>query len=158
LTILCTVYRSVTPDRRPEGAVTGRIVAASFGDQTDVLRERLLARIRHLASTGEIWRQETPRDIILLWWGHTIDDEVRHFTSTAMQTTKGLSSLLRVPIHIVYSTDGNYETVAPIWSTILDLEALQTAAWKILSQNSTDELSQTAQRFLTAMQNRERRE
>jgi hypothetical protein len=123
-----------------------------------MLRERLLARVRRLASTGEIWRQATPRDIIRLWWGHTLDDEMLSFTSAAMRTAEGLLSLLKVPIHTVYSSDGNYETVAPIWSKILDLEALQASAREILGQNSTEELRQTAQRFLTAMQNTERRE
>jgi hypothetical protein len=155
LTILCTVYRSITPDRRPEGAVRDRI-AVSLGDQADLLREQLLARVKSLACTGEIWRQATPRDIILFWWGGTLDDEVRQFTSTAMRTAEASLSLLSVPIHVVYSTDGNYETVAPIWSTILDLDALAASARKILIESSPEKHKQIAERFLTAMQNRER--
>jgi hypothetical protein len=92
-----------------------------------------------------------------VWWGHTLDDEVWRFTSTAMRTAEGLLGLLTMPVHIVYSSDGNYETVAPIWSTILDLAALQASAQKIPTENSLDEHKQIAQRFLTAMHNRERR-
>jgi hypothetical protein len=156
LSVLCAVFRSVAPDRRPEGAVTDRISAASLGDQTDMVREQLLARVRDVAATGAIWRQAIPRDIVLFWWGSTLDNELWNFTSAATRTVNGSLSLLKVPIHPVYSTAGNYEIVAPTWSGILDLEALAACARNILVEDVSDENKQLAQRFLTAMQNRER--
>ena len=135
---------------------TGRITAASFGDQTDMILEQLLARVRDMASSGELWRQATPRDIILFWWGSTLGDEVRRFTSEATRTVDGLRSLLNVPVHPVYSSSGSYETVAPTWSEILDLEALTVGARKVLFEDRSDEHRRVAQRFLTAMENRER--
>ena len=157
LSILCAVFRSVAPDRRPEGAVADRISAASFGDKTEMLREQLLGRVRDVVSNGDIWRQATLIDIIFFWWGSTLDDEVRRFTSAAANTPEGLLTLLKVPIHPVYSTAGNYETVSPTWSNILDLAALEGSSRTILAGNAPDEDKQVARRFLKAMQNRERR-
>jgi hypothetical protein len=156
LSVICAVFRSVASDRRPEGAVTGRISAASFGEKTDVLREQLLTHVRDVASTEDIWRQAIPRDILLFWWGSTLDDEVWKFTSAAMRNANGLLGLLEIPIHPVYSTEGNYETVSPTWSKILDLDALAACAREMLIDDLSDQDRGTAQRFLAAMQNRDR--
>jgi hypothetical protein len=156
LSVLCAVVRSVVGDRRPENALTGRLSAASFGEKTDVLREQLLARVRNMATAEGIWQQAIPRDILLFWWGSTLDDEVWKFTAAAMRDANGLLSLLKLPIHPVYSTAGNYETVAPTWSGILDLDALGACARQMVGGSLSDESKQAAQRFLTAMLNRER--
>jgi predicted KAP-like P-loop ATPase len=160
LSVLCAVFRSVAGDRRPEPVVRRTFSAVSFGDQTDMVREQLLARVRNVAFTGEIWRQVLPRNILLFWWGSTSDDEVWKFTSAATCTADALLSLLQVPIHPVYSTAtaGNYETVAPTWSGILDLDALAACARNILIEGISEEDKQIARRFLTAVENRERDE
>jgi hypothetical protein len=151
--VICTVFRSVAPDKRPGGAVSERVTAASLGDQSDLIREQLLARVRSLASTEDIWRQAQPGDILLFWWGSTVDDEVRTFTSTATRAGNGMLSLLKIPIHPVYSSDGNYETVAPIWSEILNLAALSECAREILVGDLSDEDKQIARRYLAAIEN-----
>jgi hypothetical protein len=75
-----------------------------------------------------------------------------------MHATEASLGLLRVPIHVVYSSDGNYETVASIWSTMMNLEVLTAFARKLLLENcASAEHKQLAQRFLTAMQNRDER-
>jgi hypothetical protein len=157
LSVICVVFRAVVADRRREGAVTDRISAASLGDKAEVVREQLLARVRDMAATGAIWRQAIPRDIVLFWWGSTLDKEVWDFTSAAARVADVRLSLLKIPVHPVYSSAGNYETVAPTWSEILDLDVLVGCAQKILAEELPEEDKRIAQRFLTAMQNRGRR-
>jgi hypothetical protein len=156
LSVLCAAFRSVAGDKRPKGAAARSSSAALLGDKSEVVREQLLARVRQLAATGAIWAQAVPRDIVLFWWGSTLDEEVRDFTSSAARTPAGSLSLLSIPVHAVYSTAGNYETVSPTWSEILDLPALEACAQEILATEVAAKDKQIAQRFQTAMENTER--
>jgi hypothetical protein len=46
--------------------------------------------------------------------------------------------------------------VAPFWSEIFDLDALTAAAHEIRIKDLSDDNTRIAQRFVTAMENRER--
>jgi hypothetical protein len=68
ISILCDLVRSLAGDRHPDGAQSER-ESAAFGDSTDIIRDELLARVRALAATNQIWIQAQPAHVIWFWWG-----------------------------------------------------------------------------------------
>ena len=154
LSVLCDVFRAVAGDTRSDSPMQEPVSAASFGNRTDALRLKLLERVKEFASSGTIWDQAVPRDIMWFWWGSTEGNETSVFSS-AVTDPKGLRALLDMCVHTVYSSDGNYETVSPTWSKVLDLTFLENTAREFMSSSNADD-KEKAERFLTALGNRGR--
>jgi hypothetical protein len=150
ISLLCDIFRTIARDLHKQGAKDER-QTPSFGDSTESIREALLARVRELARTNQIWSQSQPDRILWFWWGSDRQIEVNEFTDRAMDSGDGLRGLLHVTIGVVRSTEGDYENVnSSSWSKIVDLNKLAERAGTLKS--SPDEADQRlAERFLNAL-------
>lgn len=157
ISILCDVVRTIARDLNPEGA-GDELYSAGFGDHTSAVRNALLARVRSLAQSNEIWAQAEPSHILWFWWGSDLQAEVREFTSQAMETEKGVRGLLDAPVSVVHSTEGNYEHVAiSNWSKLVNLDELASYAHEIIELSSDESDRKLAERFLTALEQGKKR-
>ena len=120
-------------------------------NSTESIRELLLARVKELARTNQIWSQSQPNSILWFWWGSDREMEVNKFTNRAMDSEAGLRGLLRVTVSVVRSTDGDYEHVnASSWSKIVDLNKLAEHA-RTLKSGADGADQRLAERFLNAL-------
>lgn len=149
ISLLCSVFRFFTGDVTHDG--TDARDSEGFGPGTEELRHQLVDRVRSIASAGVLFNQARPVDILWFWWGAGYDTEVNNFLSHAMADPDGLSALLRILVHKVLSTAGNYEAVDQrAWSKLVDLSELQDKATRIVN-NPESPLFGVARRFLEAM-------
>lgn len=151
ISILCDIFRTIARDLH-EGGAKDELQATSFGDLSEIIGKNLLARVRALAQTNQIWSQSQPDRILWFWWGRNCETEVYAFTKTAMKTEEGLRGLLNVPVSFVHSTAGDYEHInISSWTRIIDLDDLADRAKKL--EFSSDEADQRlARRFLNALE------
>jgi hypothetical protein len=154
LTLLTDIVRGIAGDSHPEGGKRepGRV---NFGNETESIQEMLIARIRDLARTGEIWNQSRPDELLWFWWGLNKEDEVKAFTAEAMNTPAGLRGLLGRSPSTVVSSSGNYERVSPIWRHLVDLDELRRKAVALMRTGDEAEL-QLVERFLAALERGQR--
>jgi hypothetical protein len=150
VSILSEVVRTIAGDQHDGGAKSDR-QATGFGEFTDVIRERLLARVRSLAQTNQIWSQSQPDHILWFWWGCNFEAEVYRFTTDAMESEDGLRGLQNVTVSLVHSTAGDYEHVGSAWSKIVDLNKLAERA-RELESSSKEGDRRLAERFLRALE------
>ncbi len=156
LSLLCSVFRTIAGDVNPSGD-TDRITSADFGEVTKDLRFALLGKVNLFASDERIWRQADLKRVLWFWWGANREEEVRSFTKRAMDSQEGVRALLTQSIHLIRSTEGNYEVVSPVEDKIMNVALLARRAEVIVEQHGDDEEGRLAQRFLSALQNRSKR-
>jgi hypothetical protein len=152
LSLLCDVIRMATGDMRPDGA-EDREEKLGLGTDRDNVRLALLERVRTAATSGQIWDQARPAEILWFWWGCRLDDEVRSCTSAALSNEGWASALLNAMISEVRSSAGDYERVnRESYSKIADLE-LAVARAKELQHSTNAPVRTVADRFLKAIEN-----
>jgi hypothetical protein len=150
MSVLADLIRGLIGDTNPNGSKS-RDRQNFLGESSDEIAQQLLSRIRDLSRSGQIWTQSDPGRLLWFWWGANHEDEVRLFTSSAMETETGLRGLLVIPISLVRSSAGNYEHVGQEWSRVIDIDALEKKAHKLLEESSPTD-RQIAARFLEALQ------
>ncbi|RTL63189.1 MAG: hypothetical protein EKK42_29140 [Pseudonocardiaceae bacterium] len=150
LSLLVDLVRGVIGDLKKEGAKREGPHRVDLGDESEAVRSILLSRVRTLATSGEIWHQARPAQLLWFWWGSTEDDEVLQFTSTAMDTREGLIGLLSNAPSLVRSSEEDYEHVSPTWRKIVDLDQLNAKAEELLSSTDRSDAA-TAERFIAAL-------
>jgi hypothetical protein len=151
LSLLTDLSRTLIGDQEPKGT-NRRPDWVDFGEQGSELRSILLGRVMMVARSGEIWNQARPRNLLWFWWGAGSEQDVKEFTTVAMNSPLGLRKLLEVPIGEVKSTAGNYEQVAKHWEKVVDLDGLRLRAEKIISESKDENDTRLATRFLQALQ------
>lgn len=67
ISFLCSLFRSFAGDLEPEGA--RGFSKSAFGENTDTLRNLLVARVIEIADSLELYAQTKPEDILWFWWG-----------------------------------------------------------------------------------------
>ncbi len=148
ISFLCDVFRSFIGDVEPDGA-KGQSKDA-FGKNTDTLRDLLVGKVVDTASSGRLYAQVRPQDILWFWWGSGHGKDARRHTAEALDDPATLRSLLKMSIGTVRSSTGNYERVnRRSWSKIVDLKELHRRALEI-STDPGDPNYETSRRFLTA--------
>ncbi|MGB5904741.1 MAG: hypothetical protein WBF99_05035 [Xanthobacteraceae bacterium] len=150
LSLLSDVVRYIAGDLHPKGGAD-KLRRADFGEETDEVRQELIMKIENLAAAGEIWNQAKPGKLLWFWWGANKEDDVRAFTSRAMNTSLGLLTLLQIIPGAVISSSESYERVSKSWENIVDLEALKERALIQLRTGNSEERA-ISQRFLTALE------
>lgn len=157
ISLLCGIVRLIAGDIRPKTVERGEKLEVTFGDETEPVRHALLARVREFAASDRIWQQVQPGSVLWFWWGAVLDDEVRKFTHSALESESGIRALLDVPVQLVRSTAGDYEHVGYGWSEIIQTERLAEIAASWLSDPSKlDNDRRLAQRYVTAFKRQER--
>ena len=152
LSLLCSTFRTAVGDKNPSGVKTRS--ADFFGTRVEEIRTLLLDRVRRLAKAGLFWSQAFPADLLWFWYGSDFANEVRDFVARALDQAEGFRAMLTVTVHRVYSTSGDYDSVNPEWSKIVDLELLETKARYVSRSDTGADLDRRlAEVFLLALEN-----
>jgi len=150
LSLLCDFVRSYTSDWHPRAA-GGDNNRSYFGEKDRELRTALLLRVRQVAAAGGLWSQANPSRILWFWWSCDNEEEVKRFTKSAMDELSSLRGMLIAPIGLVRSSNGNYESVAPYWSGVVDLDELALRAKALQESTANQDDYNLAERFLLAL-------
>ena len=144
--------RTILGDTQPDGGKE-RYDRAGFGEASDKIRGRLVARVKSLAATNSFWSQAKPElPLLWFWWGSSDGDAVLAFTDATMETDAGFRGLLRITVNRVRSTSGDYDHVdKKSWSKVANVERLAEKARRILTIGPTPETKELAERFLSAL-------
>ena len=158
ISLLSDIVRLIAGDIRSKpGVERSEQMEVTFGDKAEPIRHLLLARVREFAASGQIWQQVRPGSVLWFWWGSVLDDEVRKFTDSALESESGIRALLDVPVQLVRSTAGDYEHVGHGWSDIIQTERLaEIAAGWLSDPSKLDDDRRLAQRYVTAFRRQER--
>lgn len=151
LTLLCDYVRTYTPDWNPKGGTREVSGGPYFGGRDKELRRLLLDQVKSLASSKAIWSQADPGRLLWFWWSCDQEDEVKEFTSAALEDPDGLRSLFRAALSLVRSSGGNYQSVSRGWSSIVNLDDLAARAKILDDSRSSSEDRALAQVFLAAL-------
>ncbi len=150
ISYLCSVFRYVAGDKELP-TIQGSEPNA-FGEDTDVIREKLISRVVDEAASGSLYTRISPGEILWFWRGAGYGEDVFANTTIAMGSRPSLLSLLRIPVSLVRSTAGNYEAVnRGSWSKIIDLDLLADKA-NVMATYAEGEEKYLAVRFLQALE------
>jgi hypothetical protein len=153
LSVFTDFFRSAAGDTNPEGVRKKDVLF--FGEQTENLRDHLVAIVREFAASDKLWEQISPSRLLWFWWGASHQEEVRVFLSKSMRDPATLRKLLDVCVSPVVSSAGDYERVSRGFEKLVDLKDLEARALQLAQVEPSEENTATVTRFIQALKNSE---
>ncbi len=147
ISVLCNVIRIAIGDLEWD-ANSGKLLG--FAGMEAQLREQTVTKVVDYANTGKLWQQARPSSLIWFWRGSDESEAHREFMNDALQNADDFPNLVEVIVNPVFSTEGDYETVDKHADTLVSLEAVESKA-NLLVSNENEQIRKAAKRFLIAL-------
>jgi predicted KAP-like P-loop ATPase len=152
LPLIAQFIRSLGPDRNPHGSHDHNSLLSD--EEFGAVRDIAVARIRAIASDGQLWDVSDPAGLLWAWWAMGDDGEAQSWLAGQISDTNNALHLMAAMPTLVRSSNGNYRAVNKTsWRQLVDLDLLTARAESLsLDQSLSGEQRDAAKTFIKAME------